>query len=226
MHGYASLSRRLTAIKVVFALVTVVALAAIVSDLLELAMMDRALAGSGLTGAEFDANERRQNVVGGVQFVLFIVAAVTFLTWLTRAYRNLDAIGPNERRFGHGWLVGAWFVPIFNLWRPKQYVDDVWRAGRPHASMLLPGIWWALFLLANWFDVFVRVVAFDRDTAEGYRDGTYALLLSDLLDVIAAPLAIALTIVATQRLNTRAAQAREATTRFTASPAAEMLRAL
>ena len=138
MHGYASLSRRLTAIKVVFALVTVVALAAIVSDLLELTMMNRALAGNGLSGAEFDANERRQNVVGGVQFVLFIVAAVTFLTWLTRAYTNLDAIGPNERRFGHGWLVGAWFVPIFNLWRPKQYVDDVSRAGRPHASMLLP----------------------------------------------------------------------------------------
>src|SRR3954470_10237977 len=144
MHGYEPLSRRLTAIKVVFALITVVALAAIVSDLLELRMMDRGLARDGLSPGEFDADERRQTVVGSVQFVLFVVAAVTFLCWLTRAYNNLDAIDRRELRFSHGWLVGAWLVPVLNLWRPKQYVDDIWRAGRPHASMLLPGIWWAV----------------------------------------------------------------------------------
>ncbi len=51
----------------------------------------------------------------------------------------MDAVAPTERRYGHGWAIGGWFVPILNFWRPMQVVNDVWRAGGWPRSSVLPG---------------------------------------------------------------------------------------
>src|SRR5215213_2684690 len=31
-----------------------------------------------------------------------------------------------DRRYGTGWALGSWFVPILNAWRPKQIINDIW----------------------------------------------------------------------------------------------------
>jgi hypothetical protein len=58
-----------------------------------------------------------------------------------RAYRNLPALGAESPRFSSGWAVGAWFVPFLNLVRPKQIMDDIWRASDP-ALPAHPGAAW------------------------------------------------------------------------------------
>jgi len=60
-----------------------------------------------------------------------------------------------ERRFGVGWAIGAWFVPVLNFWRPKQTANDIWSASDPtaegkHLGSPLLTWWWLCFLLANW----------------------------------------------------------------------------
>ena len=37
-------------------------------------------------------------------------------------------------RYGTGWAIGAWFIPIFNLFRPKQIANDIDRASAPDAG--------------------------------------------------------------------------------------------
>jgi hypothetical protein len=64
-------------------------------------------------------------------FLALVAAATVFLTWLWRARVNAERLCRAEHRWSRGWTVGAWFVPVVNLWFPRQVVDDIWRTSRP-----------------------------------------------------------------------------------------------
>jgi hypothetical protein len=84
--------------------------------------------------------------------VLFEIAiAVVFIVWLYRARGNAEWSRVPQRR-ARGWAIGAWFVPVVNLWFPLQLVEDIWHAGvdaAPRSRMPWQvGTWWACWLLA------------------------------------------------------------------------------
>jgi serine/threonine protein kinase len=96
--------------------------------------------------------------IGAIQAGWFVVTAGLWLAWFRRAYLNLPALGARRLRFRPWWAVGAWLLPVFSLFRPKQVLNDVWRASdpdlppdqadtwrrRPVAELL--GWWWLAFL--------------------------------------------------------------------------------
>jgi hypothetical protein len=96
--------------------------------------------------------------VGIVQALWFLVSAALFLVWFRRAYINLAPLGARGLRYGRWWTVGAWVLPVFSLFRPKQLLNDIWRASdpalppdmgddwrrRPVTPLL--GWWWTTFL--------------------------------------------------------------------------------
>jgi hypothetical protein len=95
---------------------------------------------------------KSQSIVGTVYGGLELVAAVLFLVWFYRAYRNLTAFGIADLRFSHGWAVGGWFIPIFNFIRPKAVANDVWKGSERAAAGSLDG--WReapLAPLVNWW---------------------------------------------------------------------------
>jgi Protein kinase domain/Domain of unknown function (DUF4328) len=69
--------------------------------------------------------------VGAVQAAWFLVTAALWLAWFRRAYLNLPALGARRLRFRPWWAVGAWLLPVFSLFRPKQILNDIWRASDP-----------------------------------------------------------------------------------------------
>lgn len=85
-------------------------------------------------------------------------AAITFLMWLHRCYRNLPALGATELRFSPRWAVGWWFVPLANFVQPVRVVIEVWqasnaaqgqntRAGRARlGTPLRIWLWWGLWV--------------------------------------------------------------------------------
>jgi hypothetical protein len=98
--------------------------------------------------------------VGSVIWLISLAAgAIGFLVWWYRAYSNLPGLTGFTRRFGRGWAIGGWFVPILSLWRPKQIGNDIWRAGDPAApdnqqwaSLPVSPLvhwWWAVYLLTG-----------------------------------------------------------------------------
>lgn len=88
--------------------------------------------------------------------VAFLVTAGVFISWFFRAYKNLARLGVENMRFGAGWAIGAWLIPIFNLIRPKQIANDVWSGSDPGADVSarwrlgsppsLMNWWWGLFV--------------------------------------------------------------------------------
>jgi hypothetical protein len=80
------------------------------------------------------ASDRRVMVTSIAAIVVAVVATIVLIAWTRRMYRNLVPLGARSLRYGDGWAVGGWFVPFLNLVRPKQVMDDVWRASDPELA--------------------------------------------------------------------------------------------
>jgi len=68
-------------------------------------------------------------------------ATLSLVVWTRRVYGNLPGLGATDPRFGPGWAIGGWFVPLLNLWRPKQILDDAWRAADPDLPAVAGRAW-------------------------------------------------------------------------------------
>ncbi|PRY43900.1 DUF4328 domain-containing protein [Umezawaea tangerina] len=64
--------------------------------------------------------------------LLFLCTVPVLLVWLHRVRLNAEVPG-RVHRWGPGWVVGMWFVPVLNLWAPYRAVADIAAAGVPRA---------------------------------------------------------------------------------------------
>jgi hypothetical protein len=99
--------------------------------------------------------------IGAVQAAWFLVTAALWLAWFRRAYLNLPALGARRLRFRPWWAVGAWLLPVFSLFRPKQVLNDIWRASDPHLPLDQADTWRrrpVAEVLGWWWLVFVASV--------------------------------------------------------------------
>lgn len=115
------------------------------------------------------------------------VAGILFIIWLFNAYLSAKSRGANQRRWGPGWAIGGWFIPLANLVIPKMVVNEVDRMSSPQAGtppinerwkhvrrMRSSDAWWFLLLLGTatyWtgWGVYYSTPTFDADgTGAGY----------------------------------------------------------
>jgi Protein kinase domain/Domain of unknown function (DUF4328) len=164
--------------------------------------------------------------VGLVQAGWFLVTAGLWLAWFRRAYLNLPALGARRLRFRPWWAVGAWLVPVLSLFRPKQVLNDVWRASdpdlppdqadtwrrRPVAELL--GWWWLAFLAS----ILVRSITTDAvhnaadlmllgllpERFDRFQPSAGMQVLADLLTVLCGLLALRVVRRTTARQRDRA----------------------
>jgi hypothetical protein len=211
LPGYQDLSGRQQAALLALSAVIALDVASVISGWLEIGLMERILDGESITKSEVDSNDARQGVLAIGQFVLYLVTAVVFIRWFHRAYVNLGPLGA-RRRHGDGWAIGGWFVPILSWWRPKEIANDLWWGSAPEEERGLERsdplllIWWLGFTATQMLGQALFRGAFgDSDTAEGLRSQDYAYLVSDLLDIAVAVLAILVIRRITERMDVRAA---------------------
>lgn len=199
--AFESLDRRAKWATAILALVAVVDALALASGIAEYQLLARAERGEFVSFSEADANDLRQAAVGIVQFGLLVVAAVFFIRWFHRAYKNLIPLGAGQLRFGPGWAIGGWFVPILSIWRPKQIANDIWRASDPGyppgttawRAASVPGLfalWWAGFLASNWLSQAGLRLSISAEEVTELQRVTVMYLVADGVDLIAAVLAI------------------------------------
>ncbi len=174
-----------------------------------------------ISPAEWNRSDARIGAAGLVELLLFVVAVVLFLRWLHRCYRNLVELDTENMRFTPGWAVGYWFIPILNLWRPKQILDDLWRgtdaradtgagAWRSLPSTGLVATWWALDILAG-----VTSYAASRWPTSTFADLQHrnsALIVGHLLQIAAGACLFVLVGLLTAREDARAAARNAAAT--------------
>ncbi len=190
---------------IVLALIVAADVVAIVSDVSEVRLLQRAQT-ERISFEEADANDVRQAAISAVQLVLFICGAVFFIAWLKRMYRNARAIAPPEPRYAEWWTIGGWFIPIWSLFRPFQLVDDVRRSGEPRGDWVpvLLWSWWLVWLGSLVLHNVSFTESGQNDTLDEAIAGSKWLAAADVADAVAAVLALAVVVVLTRAQEARA----------------------
>ncbi|MFJ9557320.1 DUF4328 domain-containing protein [Nocardiopsis sp. NPDC101807] len=93
-----------------------------------------------------------------VQIALGAGLMAAWTVWFLRVRTLAESFAPGRLRYRPRMAVLGWFVPVGNLWLPKQIADDVWHASSPadQGGRTAPAgvvhLWWALWLpaLATW----------------------------------------------------------------------------
>jgi hypothetical protein len=163
---------------------------------------------ASVTATEVSASDRRQVVLGSLQVLLSAGTGIAFLVWFHRAYRD-PALDRGRVRFSSGWAIGSWFVPYLNLVRPKQIMDDLWRAsapavddptgGRPRVPALVHA-WWVLFLAMGVVGLIAFVISQSADTVEDFQGVNAIQLIGDLMSGLISIVALLVVTRLTRRI--------------------------
>lgn len=178
--------------------VVVVDLLIIAASLNMRALMDEVASGGTVDFDEGDA--RRADLAMAGTSVLYLVAlvatAAVFIIWFHRVRQNAEVFAPDTQRRSAGWAIGAWFIPLANLWIPRGIAADVLRASQsnPYAGAVrhigLLNAWWGTWVGAAVFDRYVSKAYAKAQDADAIHDAAGLVMTSAGLDLVAAVLAI------------------------------------
>ena len=196
----------------------IVEVAALLSDFSEISLLQRFESGEFTSQAEAldaaETNDDRQASLGGLQVILLVATGIVFLRWVNNAYKNVARLGAHNR-YSSGWAIGAWFVPILNFFRPKQIMDDIWRAsdpelppdmGRRYDGAPVPAAfhwWWAAWLVSNLTGLVFRGLS-DGNTLSELQRASLFRAIGDGTSIVAGILLILIVRSTTERQEARA----------------------
>jgi len=135
---------------------------------------------------------------GSLQMIAVLATAVLFIIWFHRVRRNAEVFDAGLQPMRPGWAIGGWFVPLGNFWLPRRVAGGVWAAS---AQTNPDGAWRTVSMapLNLWWGVYVFSLLFTRYTAKRYEqaellpevmDAAGMVMVADVLDAVAAVLAI------------------------------------
>jgi hypothetical protein len=182
----------------------VVAFFSIATTTLRLATSPIVLAAGEGADGQLTLNDLLMLLVGLAAILVYVTLVIAFLMWLHRVCRNVPALGNPQSGVEHspGWAVGSFFIPFVNLVVPYKAVREVWVKSDPavrtgddfmfaqaSSAPLVLG-WWIAWLVSNVAgNISWRLMGGETPDTQGFVGGVD--IISDLLGIVAAVLAIA-----------------------------------
>jgi hypothetical protein len=165
--------------------------------------------------------ESSPSLAGISSFYSFAIigSIIAVIVWFKGAYDNAAPLGASSLRYMPGWAVGAWFIPVGNLFIPKQIADDLWRSSDPSLPAdagahwkfrPVPGVlhlWWAAWLGRSVLTVASEVMAstaIEEGDLSSYRTASTIGGIGDLAMVVAGAMLIKIIVDVTARQRERA----------------------
>ncbi|WP_221352308.1 protein kinase domain-containing protein [Streptomyces beigongshangae] len=134
------------------------------------------------------------DLADSIELLVGLAVVVVWPIWFQRVRHNAEAFEPGQLRYASGMAAGSWFVPLVNLIMPKQISNDIWTASTGHrvgAGRWILHLWWWSFVAyavmyfsdswSSWYDSDIVVEATD-DIVTG--------LVTNVLGVVSAVLAV------------------------------------
>jgi Domain of unknown function (DUF4328) len=135
--------------------------------------------------AAAETSDARQQFIGIIQVVIFVISGILILKWIYRANFNARQLGATEMQFTPGWSVGWYFIPFANLWKPYQAMKEIWKASinpqdwKSEAVPSLLGWWWFFWIVSNMFGNASFRMALKADQLNELIAANVVTLLSD-----------------------------------------------
>ncbi|MCV9927197.1 DUF4328 domain-containing protein [Flavobacterium sp. LS1R49] len=169
----------------------------LISGVLQYNLIQNAMAGGTISTDAANANDSREQIIGIIYLITYIVSGITFIQWFRRAYYNLHIItGPLSHT--EGWAAGSWFLPFINLYRPYQIMEELYKKTKffldrnkitttsSLSTASLP-LWWALWIISSILGQFVFRYSMKAVTIDQLNTSTIS---SIALNIIGIPLAL------------------------------------
>lgn len=216
--GYKSVLGLARLLKMLLGLWVVLAAVAAAASLVEYRLASRLLDDPlSVSVSQVEASDDRQAAIYILWIAALIVTAIGYVAWMYRLHRNVRPLGSSPPRHSAGWVIGGWLIPFLNLVRPKQIIDDLWRASDPDLPLeagdgwlrqrrpVLLHVWWGLWIIGG---LGGQYLAANRDTAdlESLRAVAGIDVAVDLIFAAAAIAAFLVVALLTQRQEDRAAR--------------------
>jgi len=165
----------------------------IIGYLFQIELLPRIESGIGYTLEEAERSDLILMVVGVLYTVVYIISVITFIQWFRRAYYNLHTIEKNLL-FTEGWAAGAWFVPILNLFRPYQIMQELYNktfailrtnlesfSNKKNSNLV--GTWWFAWIVANFIANIDTRVALRANELSELIDSAYLSIASSAIAI-------------------------------------------
>lgn len=148
LAAYRSSARRAKVATWLLAISTILAAVALATDVYGISVVRQAIDGS-LTDLEAGRFVEFAGAISICYLAAFLVTAVAFLAWLSRAIDNVPALGAGWPSASPRWAIAWWFVPFANLGMPYDVVRELrgrmrGDGRRRHPPLLLA--WWLTFV--------------------------------------------------------------------------------
>lgn len=146
------------------------------------------------------------NASGLAQGVALLATITVYLIWFWRVRVNAEAFNPGGHSKSRGWTIAGWFVPVVNLWFPRRVTLDVWDSSAPWAERpghALVNFWWGVWIVSLFADRAATTEYKDADAASQLHQAARMMLVSDVVDIVAAALAILVVLKITRMQHSR-----------------------
>lgn len=136
-----------------------------------------------------EASDARQQVIGIIRLIIFVVSGILILKWIYRANFNARQLGAYEMQFTPGWSIGWYFIPFANLWKPYQAMKEIWKAStnpqdwKSQAVPSLLGWWWFFWIVSNMFGNASFRMALKADQINELIALNVVTLISDVTEI-------------------------------------------
>lgn len=151
--------------------------------------------------ADLGTADKVSVLMSSLSGLLMLVACIVFINWAYSARVNAERLTPaNEHRRSRVWVWLGWFVPVVNLWFPKQVIDDIWRASDPQQQGVplqqrvkhrLTTQWWTAFVLMWLLErAYLRTTRNGEVTTDSFFNVSVLSTLSAIAGIVAAVLAV------------------------------------
>ena len=163
--------------------------------------------GYSITTEAANSNDFRQSIIAILFAILYLFSVVFFIQWFRRAYFNQE-IKFKSMASTNGWVSGAWFVPIMNLFKPFQLMQEIYENAESYlldkklidekkSRKSIIGWWWGLWIGTG---VLSRISSSFLGSADDLGELIASTLFSIFMVVIFIPLSI-LTVKTIQNYN-------------------------
>ncbi|MBL4815157.1 MAG: DUF4328 domain-containing protein [Shewanella sp.] len=145
-----------------------------------------------LAVADGEASDSRQQVIGIIFLINFIISGFLILKWIHRANFNSHQLGAENMEFTAGWSIGYFFIPIMTLFKPYQAMKEIWQTSHNpkewnmvEVSKILP-VWWTVWLINNFLGQIIFRTAGDAEGIEPLMRLNLITQASNVLDIFLA----------------------------------------
>ena len=143
-----------------------------------------------------NANDLRQQLIGIIQFSLFIITGIVFLRWIYFSNSNSRSFDAKGMQFTPGWSIGYYFVPYLNLYKPYRAMKEIWKTSKDPKNWEMvktPSLfpqWWTLWLISGFLGNISFRLSMKAEELNELFVSSSVTLASDLIDIPLSLIAI------------------------------------